>query len=76
MTQSKKHKKIKYEWYEFLDIDTLDYLSQQLMYCSDTYAIGDIVILKYNKKWYDEFIYHVNKLLWYKHSETTAHNDE
>jgi len=76
MKQSKKHKNIKYEWYDFLDIETLDYFSGQLLYCSDTYMIGDVHILKYNEKAYNEFIYFAHKILWHKHSETTAHNDE
>lgn len=76
MIQSKKHKHIKYEWYDFIDVETLDYLSWALMTCSDTYMAWDIVILKYNKQWYDELIRYIHKIIWSPHSETTAHNDE
>lgn len=76
MKQSKKHEKIKYEWYEFLDIETLDYFSGQLLYCSDTYMVGEAIILKYNEKAYNEFIYFSKKIVWSKHSETTAQSDE
>lgn len=77
MIQSKKHKHIKYEWYEFLDVETLDYFCWQLLYSSDSYSLDNkTTILKYNKQWYDELIRYIHKIIWSPHSETTAHNDE